>query len=1022
MAFNQFQPTQQPQTQPFKQSPYPSSASTTTRTVSAPGQSYDPRWYQRPQQQPGFVYTGQQTSQRVQYPHQHAEQPPQSQPLRQIAPPQPQQRGFQLAHSPPAVHQAHHSFPHTPASITQCSPLTSSFAPPISYASAKQPQMFPLSSAAPGPTNGSRRPLPTPKARPESFPLHSHQSPQIQAPAPSRPAILTHSASLASAGSPSSMSSPSSSSSNGSRRPLPTPLPRSTKHASLDLRVRPSSPVKTSIAEQLLPSSLTRRPTLSSSRQNQPIPEGREDPKPAPSKSVNYSMHEQPEASSPPTKFVPLWKRNLASSPSPAPASCSSGVDNMRERNVVVNPDLVDKWLDHAQTSPSRRPLPSSPQTCVTSMVNVRGRSGHMRVAASSGTDEEISSPSDPSTDEGEYEPIVFADPMGERTPSPQYGIRDLPQRSRTMIANRGNISNDHIPGRRPIHKTPSPPKQPQSRTRPTRSATLPQPPVSGQPHNSPAPFSSNTSSVVAGNGGRSLTFRLASIALTEERRNQSPERALTSPTPPPPPSSGWPTNLAPLPRTPTSQPSPPVSHVMVFSSGEKSAQPVPHLRGNQHASSPKSQPTSAPATSTGISPSPRPTVMASRDFARSDSPQKDLHQTPFQKVTDRQKEKRREIFNLDDAPPPSLRRSPSPARLGSDVIPSIQISGSPPQRHWTPKVSNRTQEPAESPPRTSRHPEHADIPSISFSNDDSDGPASALSNTTLMTVAPRMSVAPAEPPSVSFSVPSPPRTSGSEYGQGQNSAFNGEPSAHAQEGKYGTRHTQVLERNGGKRTLPALPPRSGGLSCGGCGGSIIGRIVSAMGLRWHPGCFRCTVCNELLEHVSSYEHDGRPYCHLDYHETFAPRCFHCKTSIIDERFITLDDPALGKRTYHEQHFFCAECGDPFLAPSGSTSRMGELSVTGDGDFEDDDVGFTVYKGHPYCEACHVRLRMPKCKQCKRSIRDGMRAVEALGGKWCWECFVCSSCEKPFEDPSFFLRDNKPFCERCFSFILRNEV
>ena len=64
--------------------------------------------------------------------------------------------------------------------------------------------------------------------------------------------------------------------------------------------------------------------------------------------------------------------------------------------------------------------------------------------------------------------------------------------------------------------------------------------------------------------------------------------------------------------------------------------------------------------------------------------------------------------------------------------------------------------------------------------------------------------------------------------------------------------------------------------------------------------------------------------------------------------------------------------------------------MTGDGEFDiDDDVGFTVYKGHPYCEACHVRLRMPKCKRCKKSIRDGMRAVEALGGKWCWECFVC---------------------------------
>ncbi|KAJ8515019.1 hypothetical protein ONZ45_g7502 [Pleurotus djamor] len=196
------------------------------------------------------------------------------------------------------------------------------------------------------------------------------------------------------------------------------------------------------------------------------------------------------------------------------------------------------------------------------------------------------------------------------------------------------------------------------------------------------------------------------------------------------------------------------------------------------------------------------------------------------------------------------------------------------------------------------------------------------------------------------------------------------------------------------KRPLPPLH-RGGGLICGGCDGAIVGRIVSAMGLRWHPGCFKCTICEELLEHVSSYEHEGRPYCHLDYHENFAPKCYSCKTAIIEERFISLDDPALGKRTYHEQHFFCAECGDPFLAPS-SNKRSGnndlEVNVSGDGEFLlDDDVGFTVYKGHPYCEACHVRLRMPKCKKCKKSIRDGMQAVEALGGKWCYECFVCTN-------------------------------
>ncbi|TFY56478.1 hypothetical protein EVJ58_g7617 [Rhodofomes roseus] len=170
----------------------------------------------------------------------------------------------------------------------------------------------------------------------------------------------------------------------------------------------------------------------------------------------------------------------------------------------------------------------------------------------------------------------------------------------------------------------------------------------------------------------------------------------------------------------------------------------------------------------------------------------------------------------------------------------------------------------------------------------------------------------------------------------------------------------------------------------------------------------------------------GRAYCNLDYHELFAPKCYHCKTSIIDERFITLDDPELGKRTYHEQHFFCAECGDPFMDPKGASFRSsgGGQTFSGDGEFSggDGDVRFTVYGGHPYCENCHVRLRYPKCKKCKKPIRDGMRAVEALGGKYCWECFTCAGCDQPFENPSFFQRDGKPFCERCFSIIIKNEM
>ncbi|EKM58108.1 uncharacterized protein PHACADRAFT_252148 [Phanerochaete carnosa HHB-10118-sp] len=217
---------------------------------------------------------------------------------------------------------------------------------------------------------------------------------------------------------------------------------------------------------------------------------------------------------------------------------------------------------------------------------------------------------------------------------------------------------------------------------------------------------------------------------------------------------------------------------------------------------------------------------------------------------------------------------------------------------------------------------------------------------------------------------------------------------------------------------IPAVR-NTGGLFCGACGGAILGRSINTMGANWHPGCFRCAACDQLLENLAMYEFEGRLYCSLDYYEKFAPRCYHCQTAIADQDFITLSEvDGLGKRTYHTQHFFCAECGDPFLPPS-TTAR----NFSGDGTFDGGTgEGFTVYNGHPYCERCHVRLRMPKCKKCKKPLRKDMDTLEVLGGKWCLDCFVCKACDGPFTNGRFFLRDEKPFCQRCFEVIIKSEL
>lgn len=197
-------------------------------------------------------------------------------------------------------------------------------------------------------------------------------------------------------------------------------------------------------------------------------------------------------------------------------------------------------------------------------------------------------------------------------------------------------------------------------------------------------------------------------------------------------------------------------------------------------------------------------------------------------------------------------------------------------------------------------------------------------------------------------------------------------------------------------------------VSCSSCSLPISGRIVTASGsstsspkARFHPECFSCYHCSTALECVSFYpepdskrterlEKDGidadsmeghndplRFYCHLDYHEFFSPRCRSCKTPIEGEVIV-----AAGAE-WHVGHFFCAECGDPF----------------------DSGTPFVERDNYAYCVRCHTKRTSARCRQCKAQILDEL-TVEALGGKYHEQCFVCSECEGGFGDEGrFFVRN-----------------
>ncbi|XP_028852746.1 uncharacterized protein pxnb isoform X2 [Denticeps clupeoides] len=167
---------------------------------------------------------------------------------------------------------------------------------------------------------------------------------------------------------------------------------------------------------------------------------------------------------------------------------------------------------------------------------------------------------------------------------------------------------------------------------------------------------------------------------------------------------------------------------------------------------------------------------------------------------------------------------------------------------------------------------------------------------------------------------------------------------------------------------------------CGACSKPIVGQVVTAMGRTWHPEHFVCTHCQEEIGSRNFFERDGLPYCERDYHHLFSPRCYYCNGPILDRVVTALD------RTWHPEHFFCAQCG----------SFFGE-------------EGFHEKDGKAYCRKDYFDMFAPKCGGCARAILDNY--ISALSCLWHPECFVCRECFTPFVHGSFFEHDGQPFCE-----------
>uniref|UniRef100_A0A087Y8Z7 Testin n=1 Tax=Poecilia formosa TaxID=48698 RepID=A0A087Y8Z7_POEFO len=152
----------------------------------------------------------------------------------------------------------------------------------------------------------------------------------------------------------------------------------------------------------------------------------------------------------------------------------------------------------------------------------------------------------------------------------------------------------------------------------------------------------------------------------------------------------------------------------------------------------------------------------------------------------------------------------------------------------------------------------------------------------------------------------------------------------------------------------------------------------------WHPACFVCCTCSELLVDMIYFWKKGKMYCGRHYGDSEKPRCGGCDELIFSNEYTQAEG-----QNWHLKHFCCFDC-DCILA--GET--------------------YVMENDKPICKPCYMKNYAVKCASCQKAVEPEAQRVSYGEHHWHAEpdCFKCSGCTKCLIGQRFMAVKNCLFC------------
>ncbi|XP_030630027.1 prickle-like protein 1b [Chanos chanos] len=206
---------------------------------------------------------------------------------------------------------------------------------------------------------------------------------------------------------------------------------------------------------------------------------------------------------------------------------------------------------------------------------------------------------------------------------------------------------------------------------------------------------------------------------------------------------------------------------------------------------------------------------------------------------------------------------------------------------------------------------------------------------------------------------------------------------------------TQRKKEALGRGTPKVLPRALHHTICEHCKQNISGGEMAIFASRagpgpcWHPACFTCSTCQELLVDLIYFYHDGKIYCGRHHAELLKPRCSACDEIIFDDECTEAEG-----RHWHMKHFSCFEC---------ETVLGGQRYIMKD--------------GHPFCCCCFESLYAEYCEACGENIGVDHAQMTYEGVHWhaTDKCFCCAQCKISLLGCPFLPKDGQIYCSKSCS-------